>query len=68
MRIYRIGDGQYIIARWDERQAQYIGHAIPIPFKGYFYSYAPSLEALAAIGVLTYPTEYAAAAALELEG
>jgi hypothetical protein len=53
--VHRMKNGRYIVAKWDDRQAQFRSSNIErVPFQGYVYSYGPTLESLAKIGIRTY--------------
>lgn len=54
MAIYKTRAGRYIVARYDRRQAQYVGHAVPAPIQGYVYTYGRTVDALVPLGVPTY--------------
>lgn len=62
--IHTLKSGRFIVAHWNERTAQWQSSDIGSePFQGYCYTYARTLEGLAAEGIKTYATRSAAAEA-----
>lgn len=66
--IYKLNNGRYIVASYDDRNHQYQSSNIRPGYSGmgqaYCYSYARNLEQLARIGIKTYATRAAARRAL----
>lgn len=66
MGVYKLDNGRFIIARWNEAHAQYQSSDIKAGYadQSYCYSYSRTLEGLADIGIKTYTTLAAARRAL----
>ena len=66
MGVYKLNYGRFLLARWNDAQAQYQSSDIKAGCadQSYCYSYSRTLEGLAGVGIKTYATLAAARRAL----
>lgn len=59
--VHQLKNGRWIVAHWSDAHSEWQSSNIErVPFQGYVYSVARSLEGLASVGIRTYSTRASA--------